>query len=123
MSSPTFDYAALTARVVTPLLEKYGVDAVIVRTTKGSYNVANGNFPSASEADNTVVVAIMDFRADEIDGTLIRREDKRIYMTGTGFAPVQNDRLKIGSDEWEIISITPIKPGDVVVVYDIQARR
>lgn len=119
----TYNYAALRDNTVTPLIEKFGVAAKLVRTTKGSYDVADGDYPNAAESELDVTVVIADFDESEIDGTLVKREDARqLIMSGADDAPVMNDRVKIGSDEWEITSVTPIKPGNVVVAYFIIAR-
>jgi hypothetical protein len=119
----SYDYAALRDGTVAALMAKYGVAAVLVRWTKGAYNKGTASFGAGSTTNNDVTIVIDEFRIDEVDGTLVRREDKKFIMGGADTEPIMNDKIKIGSDQWEVLNVTPIKPGGVTVAYIIQARR
>lgn len=118
----TFDYAALRDDDVTPLIVEFGVAGTLTRWTKGAYDRAAGSYAAGSSADLAVTVVISDFAKHEIDGTLIRRTDKRVIMSGAEDAPLMNDKLVVAGVEYEVIRIEEIKPGNVVVAYEMQVR-
>ena len=119
----SYDYAALRDGSVADIITKFGVAATLVQWTKGAYNVDTRTNAAGTTANIAVTIVIADFRVDEVDGTLIEREDKKFIMGGADATPTQNDKIKIGSDQWEVINVVEIKPANVVVAYEIQARK
>jgi hypothetical protein len=79
-----------------------------------------------SGADYPVKIAVMDFRLQDIDGNLIRRNDKRVLMSAKNLSitpDMETDQLVIGAEVYQIKNIITIQPGDLVVLYDLQVRR
>ena len=118
----TFDYAELRDVDVAEIITEFGVAATIQRWAKGVYDVAAGTHGVGTTTTPAITVVIEDFNEREIDGTRVKREDKKLLMGGADTVPVMNDKIIIGTDKWEIVSITPIKPGNVVVLYEIHVR-
>ncbi len=58
-----------------------------------------------------------------IDGTLIRAEDRKVMMEATGTTPTTADRLKIGTDEYAILSVMPEAPGGVALYFSLHCRK
>lgn len=108
---------------VARILEEYGEPAKLVRWTKGAYDVPDGSFGAGSTTEFDVTLVTDRFEKAEIDGTRVKREDKKFIMGGADEAPIMNDKLKIGSELWEVIRVVPIQPGGVIVAFEIQARK
>jgi hypothetical protein len=121
-----YDYAALRDGSVAEVLAEYGGTATLTQWTKGAFSTADRDFGDGSTANYDVTVVVADYDETEIDGSVIQRDDKQVIMGGAEQAPRLNDKITIpkGGVQYEIISITPIKPdGSTVVAYFMQARK
>ena len=68
-------------------------------------------------------VVVDEYRASQIDGTLIKAGDKKalIARLDVGFEPTAGkDRLRIGNEQWEIVDVgsDPVR-----ATYSLQVRR
>ena len=61
------------------------------------------------------------FTTNDIDGTLIRADDKK-FLIGS-LVPITKDmNIRDGSITYSIVNIEEVKPGPTVILYKIQAR-
>lgn len=67
---------------------------------------------------------VLSYDSKEIDGTLIRTNDRKVYISvaGLDIVPTASDLLNSGGEVMSILSVKPLAPGDVTVLYEIQAR-
>jgi hypothetical protein len=63
------------------------------------------------------------YSARQIDGAMIRAEDRRIMVEAITPAPTTADRLSIGGDEYAIVGVQPEAPGGVPVYFVCQCRK
>ena len=67
---------------------------------------------------------ITNYSAHEIDGTVIRRDDRKVLLAAGGLAvtPTTADTLTIGGVELAIMHVEPIAPSNDPIIYTVQVR-
>jgi len=67
---------------------------------------------------------ITNYSAYEIDGTVIRRDDRKVLLAAGGLAvvPTTADTLTIGGVELAIMHVEPIAPSNDPIIYTVQVR-
>jgi hypothetical protein len=118
-----FDYAGL-ALTAEEIIAEFGAAAVLSRTTSGGYDPETGiSAPEATTLQNVTAVCI-DYDAKFIDGTLILRGDKQVFISANGVTvPAAGDRFAWQGGEYSVIAVTPLSPAGVVLLYELQVRR
>lgn len=120
LTMASFDYAHIRATAAR-LIAKFGQAGAIRRTTTSgsSYD------PETVTTDHACQLAVMQYTDDKIDGTLIMRGDKLVYLSTAGLSiePSTADKVVIGGEEHAIVNVKPLSPAGLVVFYEIQARR
>lgn len=117
-----FDYARAKA-TADRLLARFGQEGSIKRptTTGPDYDPVPGT-PETYPA----TFAVMDYATNQIDGSRILANDRRVIMAKGGLTiePLPSDRLvQADASEYAIVSVKPMSPAGAVVYYEIQARR
>lgn len=116
-----YDDLALTA---DELLVEFGAAAVLSRTIAGGYDPATGTSAPGSVAIQNVTAVCIDYEAKFIDGTLILRGDKQVFMSAKDVTlPAAGDKFTWQGAEYSVIAVTPLAPAGVVVLFEIQVRR
>lgn len=115
------DWNSVAIDVAAGLLEA-GTAAVIVRPgapTGPAYDPTPG-----VPTNHACVVVFDEWRADQIDGTLIRRGDLKILVAahGLGITPTPADTFRYGGKDYAIINVRPLQPAGVPVMFEVQAR-
>lgn len=118
----SFDYSKSQATALR-LITKFGTTATIIRAgtpTGPDYNPTPG-----TPVEYACTVVYDQWRADQIDGTLIQQGDLKILVAASGLAidPTPADTFKDGDGkEYAIINVMPLKPGGVVVMHEMNVR-
>lgn len=116
----TFDYAR-TRATAERLIARFGQAGAIRSTTTSGppYD------PVTTVTDHACQLAVMEYTDDKIDGTLIMRGDKLVYLSTAGLSiePGTTDRVVIGGEEHAIINVKPLSPSGLIVFWEIQSRR
>lgn len=65
------------------------------------------------------------YAAKDIDGELIHRSDKKLLIAAAGlsFMPNTEHSIRDGNDEYEIMQVDVVQPGDTPILYIVQVRR
>lgn len=113
-------YPGLKATALSLLTDK-GQSMTLTKRPSGAYSPATGSAP-ITETTEAVYGAAFDYNARDIDGTLIKRGDKRVIMEASDTVPTSTDTLTIGGVVHSIIEAVPVNPGGVVVIYKVQVR-
>jgi len=115
----TFNYDRSVA-TAKRLIAKFGQSATLTQTANSgtSYN------PTRVETDHTVKVAVLGYGSYQVDGSLVKQNDKMVYLSldGLTVTPDEADSLTIGGVKHQLISIKTLSPGGTVVFYELQAR-
>lgn len=85
------------------------------------------------DTDITVIVLESEFENEDIDGTLVRRGDKKMLVAASSIeanAPSgadtdleDYDELLDGGTPWKIERVLPTRPGEPRVMYEVQVRK
>lgn len=106
--------------VAEEMISEFGQTGAIRRTTTSgpAYD------PETVITDHACQLAVMQYTDDKIDGTLIMRGDKLVYLSTAGLTiePSTADILVIGGKVHAIVNIKPLSPAGLVVFWEVQAR-
>jgi hypothetical protein len=97
---------------------------ISIRTvSSGGYDEDTDTYSEETTSDETVKAVITGYKAMEVDGDLIQRDDKKILIAASAItsAPTTEKQIVDGS-VYAIVSVKEIKPADTAVLYEIQAR-
>lgn len=80
--------------------------------------------PDLAATDYACQLVVLDYEKREIDGTLVRQGDRKVYVSTEGLtiSPETADQLVIGGEAWAIVSVKPLSPAGTVLFWEIQAR-
>lgn len=131
MTSQPVDYQRFV-KMADRILARWGQVGTLQRprTTGGQINPT-----PTTPLTTSALFAVLDFEADQIDGTRIKATDKQVYLapartadgvlTPLGFDPSTTDELieAEGGKPFKIVSVETIKPASTVCLYILQVRR
>jgi len=114
-------YADMAA-TASELLAEFGTTATLVRPAVGTYNPAAGTATS-TPASHAGRGAMFEYAQRDIDGTVIRQGDMRVYLAADlAVTPQTGDTLTIGGKTWKVMASRPLAPAGVTVIHDCQVR-
>lgn len=119
-----FNYAA-TAATADRLIKRFGTSATLRRTISdaAAYDPATGTVAAPAAVDTVCSAVVIDYDQKMIDGTLIRAGDKRVYMSVIGVGlPLAADLFVWQTVTYTVMTVKPLAPAGVGVLYEIQAR-
>lgn len=97
-----------------------------VAGSPGTYNPETGEFDGGTEptaATYTASGVKIGYAQSDIDGTLIKQGDQRLYVPALGFVrPTTNEQIKVGSATYTVVNVEVVAPGDTDILYIIQIR-
>lgn len=103
------------------LIAKFGQAGAIRRTTVSGpvYN------PVTTDEDFPCKLVDLDVEESSIDGTLVLRGDRTVYLSTEGLTiePLRTDRVLIGGEAHTIIDVKPLQPAGLVVFWELVARK
>ena len=80
--------------------------------------------PEPSAPDPVPVWIVLEaYDQRHIDGELIRAQDKRVMMEASGPEPTQGDTLEISGQDHAILSVKPLAPSGINLIFECQCRR
>ena len=105
------------------LLTQFGGAAVLTRTVPGTYNPATGETGAPTTTTYNGTGARFDYAQRDIDGTLIRTGDQRVYLSVQDMTmPQTGDTLTLGARTYQVVTARSIDPALTAVLYDVQVR-
>jgi hypothetical protein len=118
------DYSQIRQQA-SAAIQEAGADIVLRVITGGT--VDHTGQPSAeTETDHTVKGIKRSYIEREIDGTLILQGDLQVIIEAKLSVPAptpKKDQLVIGGEVWGVENCNPLAPGDVTILYKLQARK
>lgn len=107
------------------MIAEFGRSVTLRRNSEGTYNPATDAISGATTTDVAVQAVFTEFKQKDIDGTLIQQGDKQVLVAAAALTspPENNDILVDGSDQYRIIELMAIQPGDTALIYKVQVRR
>jgi hypothetical protein len=114
------DYAA-KARSADRMIRAYGSTAT--HTAVASVYVPATGSTTDTTTTQTVQAAVFDYAAGMIDGTMIRTGDKQAFLSAVGVtAPRAGDSLTWGGVVHKLVTVKPLAPALVNVLFECQIR-
>jgi len=115
----TFNYSR-TALTSARLLVRFGAPCTLRRQSGTAYDPnTSTNVPTYT--DTAATAAVFAYPQGYVNGTDILQGDQRALMP-PAIAPVQGDRLAWQGKEYAVISVKPVAPAGVAVLYEAQLR-
>lgn len=114
MTNPTHLRLASTA---TRLIKKNGRAAELLHTK----NVGPSYDPDQLEVATPVTIVQIGFEAKEIEGSLVQEGDLAFLMDSS-VEPKNDMRLRDDCDDYSIMPINNVTPGEVRMIYKVRAR-
>jgi hypothetical protein len=116
--------AAEVAAAIREVGRDTGAGALVATLIRPAVQPVNPwDTPAGAPSMIPVAVMVERFAQALVDGTLIRAEDRKVMMEATGTTPTTADRLKIGTDEYAILSVMPEAPGGVALYFSLHCRK
>lgn len=116
-----------TRMAITTLIqiEEKGRNVTLVSPASGGYNPNTGVYTPPVSSEKTVKGVFTSFKANEIDGEKIRRDDRRILIASASLTtePKTTDKIKDNGLELSIVNVETVMPGNVPLLYKVQVRR
>ena len=100
-------------------------DTFLVAEDDTTFLILESSGTGGPKVSTTVSVraVITNYNQNEIDGTLIQREDKQAIIAGASVAkPDTFDELVRGSLRYKIVNVEEITPGGTPLLYKLQLR-
>lgn len=116
------------------LINENGRSLTLLRKDQGNPVDPAKPWRSSTEADEiefSVVGVFIEFEKDEVDGTIVKRGDKRLLIAAKDIddqSPANTnvedyDEITDGTVVYRIINAQVIEPGDTRILYDLQVRQ
>lgn len=114
-----FNYAR-SVQTANRLIDKFGQTGAIRRTETSG----DPWDPSTSDTDYPCTLVALDYDQKDVDGTLIKSTDKKVYVAVAGLPiqPTTTDKVIIGGVVSAIVQAKPLNPAGTVVYWMLQAR-
>lgn len=102
------------------LLEDEGSSLTLARQVAGTYDPATGQMSATTPTTHTVLGVFIEYRADNVDGTVIRAGDRLLLVSaiGSNVTPAVGDRV----DGLEILAVRSFAPNGTAIAWACQAR-
>lgn len=98
------------------LIDKFGKNVTLRTQT----NSGTSYEPTITNSDATIRAVITSFKMGQIDGTLVRADDKQLITAST---VAVDQKIIDGMIEYSIISVDEIKPADTALIYKAVLRK
>ncbi|KAB2692563.1 hypothetical protein [Brucella intermedia] len=114
-----FNYAR-SVKTADRLISKFGQTGAIRRTETSG----DPWDPSTSDTDYPCTLVALNYDQKDVDGTLIKSTDKKVYVAVAGLPiqPTTTDKVIIGGVVSTIVEAKPLNPAGTVVYWMLQAR-
>lgn len=107
------------------LIDTFGAPATLSRKGAPLYDTETGDTETPEDSSIACTVVYEDFRAHEIDGTLIRFGDRKglVSRLKIGYEPEPNlDTLTEGGKTWKIVRLIGYPSGAEEAAYSLHLR-
>lgn len=107
------------------LTQMFGQPMAFSRETHGDYNPETGVTNIAQVINYSAMGVPLNYEADEIDGTIIEREDTRVFIHHVvGVIPKVGDLLlNFRDSSWRVLNVQIHPVNAIDVLYGMQVRK
>lgn len=108
------------ARLALKQIADKGRDITLLNNQRGTYNPLTNTMSDGADTTRTVRAVFNAYKAKDIDGEIIRQGDKQCLIAGAVGA---REIIVDGADQYAIVSIEVVQPGDTLILSKVQVRR
>lgn len=106
----------LLKKTATDMISKFGRNVVLISYENTGYDYD----PIQDETNETIKAVVTSFRANEVDGTIIQKDDKMLITV----TPLNiSQKIQDGTRLYKIISVNEIKPAETSIIYKAVLRK
>ncbi len=116
-----WDYAEDVADAKEMIAEA-GQVGKIVRSGSVTGDRWDPEYSASGETECTFVE--LEYTTEEIDNSSVKIGDKKLLMSVEGVdpAPDTSCQVEVGDVPYQVIKVTPLSPGGVVIMWTVQVR-
>jgi hypothetical protein len=119
-----------SAATAKRLIEANGQDVSLYRKNETAGDATKpwrGPSGTGNKLIATVKGVVVDMNDKDVDGTLIRRSDRKLMVANdslpTGTTTEDIDHIRISGEDYKVVSSSPLQPGSVRILYEFILRR
>lgn len=118
-----FDYASLRDGTVEPLLGEFGTTGKML--VPGAPAGPDYDPQPAADVEHDATFVRTRFTKEDIAGGNVQADDVAFLMSTEGVTidPELAYRVEVGSVVYQVIGIEPLKPGPIVMLWRVHARK
>jgi len=110
------------------LMDQFGTEATLKRSTGGSYDTATRDVVGESADSQTIRGVLTKFKArpGQSEGPENVEQGDRKFTTaaqGLDWAPEVSHTVAVEGHEFEVLDVHPVYSGDQVTLYELHLRR
>lgn len=102
------------------MIAEFGRDIILLNRQRGGYDPRTNTMSDAADTSRTVRAVFTDYKAKDIDGTVIKTGDKLCLIAG---AVDGKEIIVDGVDQYAIKNVEAVQPGDTLILSKVQVRR
>ena len=112
---------------VVEMLDEFGQPIIVTRAGSGGgvYNPETGQIEGGTAAVSYAGLGLpVRYEQSDIDGTLIRQDDRRLYVAANiAIVPQTGDTITLFDGKvLGVVTSAPFSPAGIIVFYEIQCR-
>lgn len=110
---------------VLATIQKHGINATFTVETKTFDATLNRVTVSATDTYTQKVSPPARYSTSYSGADLVKQGDASVILPASGleFTPTENMNVTIGSETWHIVSVSPMRSGDLVAAYRLHLRQ
>lgn len=116
-----YDYADELS-TVAELLEEFGANATLTRTTGSTFDPVAGSYSGGTPVVIEGNGVQLDYIRTEIDGTVIQRGDVKFYFEPANGEPLIDDVCEFAGKSYRVINSETLAPNGTHLLYELQLR-
>jgi hypothetical protein len=118
-------FDAAMAKRVLGLVTRTGTSYTLSRTARTPNSSTPWKVSTATDSSITVRGILDDFRAAEVDGTVVKAGDRRYMLAASGMTlvPQPGDALTEDGDIFRVVQVQAVRPAGTDLLYILQVRK
>ena len=116
------NYSRFVTLAINQIKDK-GRTVTLRSKSDGVFDPLTSDFVDGTVTDRTPKALFTEYKSKDIDGSVIVRGDKMVLIADMSAPPDTNDVLIDGDEQYAIVNVGAIQPGDTPILYKLQVRR
>ena len=119
-----FDIAQEVSAALAEVAQDVGAGQFTVTIKRPASQPENPwDAPAGAPSEHVLRAMVESYTQEQVDDTLIKAGDRRVFLDATGIVPTTSDRIVLPEGEFAILSVMPFAPSGVAVFHQLHCRR